>query len=124
MIHIDYIVVPPAQMEFLHIDGQSIKFVDRKLCKREFYDGNGTFLSSKLFTPSSVLLLVEEAASASNAIKSDVERMKSSSGKKYSDVLIDNKVKKRKILKRPKRFKNYYSDRMPLSIPSFSFPRL
>jgi hypothetical protein len=38
-------------------------------------------------------------------------------------VLVDNKAKKRKILKRPKRFKNYYSDRMPLSIPSFSFPR-
>lgn len=119
MIHI----VLPAQMEFLHINGHSIKIVDRKLCKREFYDGTDTFLSSKLFTPSSVLLLVEETAAASRAIKSDVEKIKSSSGKKYSDVLVDNKAKKRKILKRPKRFKNYYSDRMPLNIPSFSFPR-
>ena len=119
MLHI----VLPAQMEFLHIDGHSIKIVDRKLCKREFYDGSGTFLSSKLFTPSSVMLLVEQTA-ASKAIKSDAEKIKSLSGKKYSDVLADNKAKKRKILKRPKRFKNYYSDRMPLNIPSFSFPRL
>lgn len=122
MIHIEY-------MERLHIDGQSIKFVDRKLCKRES-SADGSFLTPKLYTLHSTSNHdgEEVGESGSNAIKSDVQRIKSSSGeerkkKKYSDVLVDNKVKKRKILKRPKRFKNYYTDRMPLTIPSFSFPR-
>lgn len=103
----------------LHIDGQSIKFVDRKLWKREIFDGNekeSSFLSPRFYKPSYPLL--------ESVIKSDVRKMKISSGKKYSDVLVDNKAKKRKILKRPRRFKNYYSDREPLTIPSFSFPRL
>lgn len=110
----------------LHIDGQSIKFVDRKLWKRESFEGNGKeslFLSPRFYKPS-YPLISELEKSNENVIKCDVRKMKIPSGKKYSDVLVDNKVKKRKILKRPRRFKNYYTDREPLTIPCFSFPRL
>lgn len=95
-------------MEVLHIDGQSIKFVDRKLWKRDSVDGKLNF-EGKVFKP--------QAA---------VERDSGDSGshkiRRKCPIEIDY-PHKRRILKRPKRFKNYYSDRKPLSIPRFSFPR-
>ncbi|XP_070504030.1 uncharacterized protein [Chironomus tepperi] len=37
---------------------------------------------------------------------------------------VEHVTHRRKVLKRPKRFKNYYTDREPLSISCFEFPRL
>jgi len=101
------------QMESLHIDGQSIKFVDRKqsAVKRDsFDDGIKLSFERKLFTPLSVA-----EATQRRAIKKKCPR----------EIAGDEACSrnKRRILKRPKRFKNYYSDRQPLAIPSFSFPR-
>lgn len=36
---------------------------------------------------------------------------------------VAEKSRKRKILKRPMRFKNYFTDRKPLSLPCLEFPR-
>lgn len=98
-------------MELLHIDGQSIKFVDRKLWKRDSFDGKLNF-EGKLYTPSTLA------------------RKFSNDDVKKGNCVIRKKCPievgyphKRRILKRPKRFKNYYSDRKPFSIPRFCFPR-
>lgn len=100
-------------METLHIDGQSIKFVDRKFWKRDSFDGKLNF-EGKVYKPptstSSECLAQSDSQSSENKIK------------KKCPIEIEF-PRKRRILKRPKRFKSYYSDRKPLSIPSFSFPR-
>lgn len=98
-------------METLQIDGQSIKFVDRKLWKRDSLDGKLNF-AGRIYTPPS---------SAGGISKSEIKNGKRTIRKKCP-IEIDY-PRKRRILKRPKRFKNYYSDRKPLSIPRFSFPR-
>lgn len=94
----------------LHIDGQSIKFVDRKLWKRDSFEGKLNFEGKVYKSPLSEAALQEGDQSASREIK------------KKCPIEIEY-PRKRRILKRPKRFKNYYSDRKPLSIPRFSFPR-
>lgn len=96
-------------METLHVDGQSIKFVDRKLWKRDSFDGKLNF-DGKLFKPSS-----------SKCSKRDDDE-KDCTIRRKCPIEVDY-PRKRRILKRPKRFKTYYSDRKPLSIPRFSFPR-
>jgi hypothetical protein len=98
-------------MESLHINGHSIKFVDRKLMRRDSFESKLN-LSQKLFVPFS--LDVNEVEERND--ESDVK------GRKCPKV-IEVKAHKRKILKRPRKFKNYYTDRQPLSIPRFSFPR-
>lgn len=98
-------------MEKLQIDGQSIKFVDRKLWKRDSIEGKLNF-EGKFYLPTW-------------STGPDREREGKSGGveiKKKCPTVIEL-PRKRRILKRPKRFKNYYSDREPLEIPSFSFPR-
>jgi hypothetical protein len=99
------------KMEMLHIDGQSIKFVDRKLWKRDSLDGKLNF-EGRIYTPPS---------SAGANSKCEIKAGKRVIRKKCP-IEIEY-PRKRRILKRPKRFKNYYSDRKPLSIPRFSFPR-
>lgn len=96
-----------GSMETLHVDGQSIKFVDRKLWKRDSFDGKLNF-EGKMFTPST------------GDVGSDRENNRTI--RRKCPIEIDY-PRKRRILKRPKRFKTYYSDREPLSIPRFSFPR-
>lgn len=96
-------------MEMLHIDGQSIKFVDRKLWKRDSEDGKINF-EGKVFKLPNSGQEVDQSSDGARKIM------------KKCPIEVDY-PRKRRILKRPKRFKNYYSDREPLSIPSFSFPR-
>ena len=98
-------------METLQIDGQTIKFVDRKLWKRNSLDEKLNF-EGRNYTPH----LLDDKTSKSEA-KSGNRVIT-----KKCPIEIDY-PHKRRILKRPKRFKNYYSDRKPLSIPRFSFPR-
>lgn len=95
-------------METLHIDGQSIKFVDRKLVKRDSFEEGKLNFEKKIFTPSRI-----DTRSAKNV--GQIIRRKCPVEVEYP--------RKRRILKRPRRFKNYYSDRQPLTIPRFSFPR-
>jgi hypothetical protein len=94
-------------METLHIDGQSIKFVDRKSWKRDSYGVKLSF-EKKIYQP------MEK--------QSDGESKSSYKIRKKCPIEIEF-PHKRRILKRPKRFKTYYSDRKPLTIPRFSFPR-
>lgn len=98
-------------MEKLQIDGQSIKFVDRKLWKRDSIEGKLNF-EGKFYSPAW-------------STGTDREREGKSGGEKIKKKCptVIELPRKRRILKRPKRFKNYYSDREPLEIPSFSFPR-
>lgn len=111
-VHNSFLVAPKRKIEvevdkMLQIDGQSIKFVDRKLWKRDSFDGKLNF-EKKIFEP---LTLTSESVE---------------SGRKKVRRKCPIEVeypRKRRILKRPKRFKTYYSDRKPLSIPRFSFPR-
>lgn len=95
----------------LHIDGQSIKFVDRKLWKPECFEDKLNF-SRKLFTP-----LTTTTKSHYDEKQIDGRHIKNKCPKE-----IDHS-RKRRILKRPKQFKNYYSNRQAFSIPSYSFPR-
>jgi hypothetical protein len=97
-------------MEALAVSGASIKFVDRKSWKRDSFGLKLSF-EKKLFQP--------------NDSKLESEGKSDGSGHKIRrkcPVEIEF-PHKRRILKRPKRFKTYYSDRKPLSIPRFSFPR-
>ncbi|KAG5674181.1 hypothetical protein PVAND_004164 [Polypedilum vanderplanki] len=103
-------------MEKLQINGHSIQFVDRKLWKRE-EDNFKLDLSQKLFVPYHSM---EQRVSN---VKSD-ERKNLFLNKRKCPEVIENKTRKRRILKRPKLFKNYFTDRQPLSIPCFEFPRL
>lgn len=98
-------------MEKLQVDGQSIKFVDRKLWKRDSIEGKLNF-EGKFYSPTW-------------STGPDREREGKSGGEKIKKKCptVIELPRKRRILKRPKRFKNYYSDREPLEIPSFSFPR-
>ena len=100
-----------TQMETLQIDGQTIKFVDRKSWKRDSFDGKLNF-EGRIYTPPLLAgeILKSEVKSGNRVIR------------KKCPIEIEY-PHKRRILKRPKRFKNYYSDRKPLSIPRFSFPR-
>ena len=97
-------------METLHVDGQSIKFVDRKLWKRDSFEGKLNFEGKVFKIPSTECSGRDGDRSADHTIK------------KKCPIEIDY-PRKRRILKRPKRFKTYYSDRKPLTIPRFSFPR-
>lgn len=101
-------------MEPLHVDGQSIKFVDRKMWKRDSFDVKLSFEGKIDFTGK-----VFAIASAPNT---EGEASRSHSARRKCPIEIEY-PRKRRILKRPKRFKTYFSDRKPLSIPSFSFPR-
>jgi hypothetical protein len=100
-------------METLHINGQSIKIVDRKSYKR---DNSGEKLSfekkvyQQLVKPSDNEVENEVKSGGSHKIRRKCPR----------EIEIPHK---RRILKRPRRFKTYYSDRKPLPIPRFSFPR-
>lgn len=102
-------------MEPLHVDGQSIKFVDRKMWKRDSFEVKLGFEGKLDFTGK-----VFAVASAPNAEQREVNR--SPSARRKCPIEVEY-PRKRRILKRPKRFKTYFSDRKPLSIPSFSFPR-
>lgn len=102
-------------MEPLHVDGQSIKFVDRKMWKRDSFDAKLGFEGKIDFTGK-----VYAVASASIAEQREVNR--SHSARRKCPIEVEY-PKKRRILKRPKRFKTYFSDRKPLSIPRFSIPR-
>ena len=101
-------------MELLHVDGQSIKFVDRKLWKRDSVDGKNSNLEEKINFIEKVFMLTKRCD----------QEGKSGSHKIARKCPIEIEYpKKRRILKRPKRFKTYFTDRKPFSIPSFSFPR-
>lgn len=96
-------------MENLAVSGESIKFVDRKSWKRDSFGLKLNF-EKKMFEPMETKLYGESKSGSSNKIR------------RKCPIEIEF-PHKRRILKRPKRFKNYYSDRKPLSIPRFSFPR-
>jgi hypothetical protein len=102
-------------MEALHIDGHSIKFVDRKLWRREESFDSKLDFSQKLFIPL-------HSAVERRCVRSEEQRSAQISKRKCPEV-VESKARKRRILKRPKQFKNYYTDRKPLSIPCFEFPR-
>lgn len=100
-------------MDTLQIDGHSIKFVDRKVWKKqnETILDNKLRLNQKLFIPFKL---------DNDTVESSEEKFKIN--RKCPEV-IEVKARRRRILKRPKRFKNYYTNRKPFTIPSFQFPR-
>lgn len=101
-------------METLYVNGKSLQFKEREFGK------NGPNLESffkfqnRIFVP----FKSEKASSLTSMSNHNVKMIK----RNLADT-VEHVTHRRKVLKRPKRFKNYYTDREPLSISCFQFPR-
>ena len=95
-------------MESLNVNGKSLQFKERKFGKN--VPGFETFFKfqKKIFVP----FKSEEVSNRNTKV---IRR-------NLADT-VEHVTHRRKVLKRPKRFKNYYTDREPLSITCFEFPR-
>lgn len=99
-------------MEALYVNGKSLQFNERKF-GRNGPDFESFFkFQKKIFVP-----FKSEKVSSSTKV-SDAKGIR----RNLADT-VEHVTHKRKVLKRPKRFKNYYTDREPLSITCFEFPR-
>ena len=101
-------------MESLYVNGKSLQFKERKFEKNE--PGFETFFKfqKKIFVP----FKSEEVSSSSRVSNRNTKVIR----RNLADT-VEHVTHRRKLLKRPKRFKNYYTDREPLSITCFEFPR-
>lgn len=107
--------------DLLHITGHAVKFVDRNLRKRDENSLNSKFnLSLAVFSTS------KPNSKQNNNLKTQKEinetSLKVKKIPRKCPIEVDH-PRKRRILIRPKRFKTFFSDRKPLSIPSYIFPR-
>lgn len=103
-------------LDFLHIAGHAIKFVDRKLWRRN--DSSEDKLHTRLtsLTSSKVSLMPTDDGD------NHVRKLRKLSRKCPIEIEIDS-PRKRRILRRPKLFATYFSVRQPLSISRLEFPR-
>ena len=101
-------------METLYVNGKSLQFKERKF-ERNGPDFENFFkFQKKIFVP----FKSDEVSSSTK-----VSNMKAKVIRKNLADTVEKINRKRKVLKRPKKFKNYYTDREPLSISCFEFPR-
>lgn len=101
-------------METLYINGKSLQFKERKFGKN-VPDLESFFkFQKRIFVP----FKSEEVSSSTSMSNRNVKMIK----RNLADT-VEHVTHRRKVLKRPKRFKNYYTDREPLSISCFEFPR-
>lgn len=107
-------------MENLYINGHSLRYIDRSFTNRE--TARHFKFHNRLFVPFST---PSQKPSSVHTIKNTKAKVKSKR-KLFAETVEhenSNSNGSRIFQKRPKRFKNYYTDRQPLSITRFEFPR-
>lgn len=103
-------------MNNLEINGKSFQYIERHLKKQESFENHFKF-EKRIFVPFEST--EKNRAKINNHQKDKIQKRKCCNESNGNT----NISHKRKILKRPKRFKTYYTDRKPLTITCFEFPR-